>query len=261
MKINLNSLISNFINFIYLVVIFLVALSISLIALARKINVFENEDKGLIFKVERETISLTSATEGEIAEVFVKEGQMVKKGDLLMKMIDETNAAKIASLESVADENISAKTEAMVLRAKSAQYEVRAYDDGVIYKIHSVAGSYVPVNTLLLTLFSNKNIRLITNVSPDTYKQLQKQSKLNVYSDRHEQVFTINFQGLSRIIPAADEKNVQYELYYTFDNIDDAMSFIQGENLVVTSQSVGNDSMRLGQIIQRFINGLLGVKS
>src|SRR5258708_1331713 len=79
---------------------------------------------------------------------------------------------------------------------------------------------------------------------------------LDVYSSRHEQIFSVQLDGVSRVINL-DHQESQYELNFHFINLDDAANFIQGENLDVVSKTHNDEALRPSMIVAAFWNSFL----
>ncbi len=252
-------LVATFINVLYFGIVFLTALTISSLALTRRLNSYEASQTPLLLHIEKDEIEITNPLPGRIEKVLVSSGQHVKKGDLLIQLSDEVSRAKIESLEKVAKENVSARTEVTALKAQNDQYKIYAPRDGIVYKTHIVEGAYLVQNSLTLTMFSDSNVKLVASVSPAQYLELQKQKNLDIYSSRREQIFSVQLDGVSRVINT-ENKPSQYELNFHFINPDDASSFIQGENLNVLSRSHGEEALKPAALVAQFWNSLISGK-
>lgn len=250
-----NSLITTVINSMYFLVIFLVALAFATLSLARRLNSYDANHPDQTLIINKDSITLSNVVSGQIEKILVREGQSVKKGELLIMLQDTVSDAKIASLESVASENISARTEAQVLRAQEGYYEIRAPEDGVVYAIHTVEGTYLSTPTKLIDIFADKDVKLVGYFNPTQYTEILRQPKLDVYNNRLEQIFEINFTAVSQVIQEGDQS--EYELLFSFNQPDDAVSFVQGEKVTIVAKSRDDQSSRPEEMIKRFWNSFI----
>lgn len=256
----IESVIKYLLNSAYFVGVLLVAFVISTQALARRVNTYEATKKPLFFSVEKEQVEVTNSVTGRIDYVAVTTGQHVSKGDLLVRLVDDSLAQKMSSLESFAEDNLSAKTELEVLRARSSEYEIRAARDGVIYKIDAVEGSYLNSNSSILTLFADSNVKIIGVLDQAQYAEIQNNRQLDVYSPRFEQVYSITFEGVGRVVdPKEGSNEVNYEVKFKFTDPNEGPAFIDGERLEVISgnsdEEVMHPSMKLTKMWNTLILG------
>jgi len=257
MKQRSNYLITFFFNALYFVVIFAIALAISTLALARRLNSYQATNTPFVLQLQKEEIQLTTTVAGQAKKILVVPGQHVKKGDLLIQLTDQATTVKIATLDKVSKDNISAKTEAEVLKTLAPQFEIRAPKDGIVYKINVVEDAYVQSNTPVINMFSDDNVKLIGLVTQDQYIELIKQKRLDVFSIRREQIFSVKLDAVSRVIPATQSQASLYELYFQFVDPDDGASFIQGESVDVIAKSRDDATMKPSNIVTTFWNSLV----
>src|SRR5258708_37764070 len=122
-------------NSFYFLAVFGVALAISTLALTRRLNSFESTQTPLLLRVDKEEIVMSNSVVGRVNKVYVKAGQHVKKGELLVSLADDASQAKINTLQQFAKDNLSARTDASALIAQETQFEVRAPRDAIVYKV------------------------------------------------------------------------------------------------------------------------------
>lgn len=257
MKEKQNTFIAFILNSGYFLIIFLIALAISTLALARRLNSYQSSNTPFVLQIQKDEVELTNTVAGRVKEVFVKPGQHFKKGDLLIQLADEATEAKIETLERLARENVSARTELEVLKTLTPQYEVRAPQDGIVYKVHVVEDTYLQNNSNMITMFSDDDVKLIGLVSPEQYAEILKQKRLDVFSSRREQIFGVKLEAVSRVIPATQHQASEYELYFQFVNPEDAASFIQGESVNVVAKTRDDQQFKPGNLIVTFWNSLI----
>jgi membrane fusion protein (multidrug efflux system) len=142
-------------------------------------------------------IKVRSLQYGYLEEIPVKEGQAVKKGDLLFKVVPvlykakwdaEVAETKLAELElknaeKLAKQNIVSQNEVALYRAKLARAqakaklaeaelkftEVRAPFDGIIDRLHAQQGSLITERDILTTLSDNSVMWVYFNVPQARY--------------------------------------------------------------------------------------------
>jgi membrane fusion protein, multidrug efflux system len=160
-------------------------------------------------------INISSLGSGYLVEILVAEGQRVKKGDVMFKIVetlykakrDATSAeAKLAQLEyskskrlsernpgkAVDSQNDVAQFEAKLARARAnaelAQAEldfasVKAPFDGIVDCLHEQLGSLVKEGDILTTLSDNSLVMVYFNVPEQQYLEYMASSK----KDKHNQ--------------------------------------------------------------------------
>lgn len=239
------------ISLIYLVIFFSV-LAVSTMALARKVNRYKTNFNNATFQVKKEVIVLTNPVGGRIERINASSGQQVKQGEILVILSDDSYSSRLNVLEQFAGENLSAKTEAELLRLQENDYIITAPRDGTVKEIELAQGSYIPVNTKLITLYSNEDAKLTTTVDTLALDQIQKTNKLEVFSERLEQSFSIELVGISDTNPDTGE----YEVAFKFVEPESSTYFINGETVEsVPVQSA--DVRRPAEIITDIWNGLI----
>lgn len=250
-----NAVVTALLNGFYFLVVFVVALAFTTLSLARRLNSYDANHPDQTLVTTKDSIALSNVVAGQIDKILVKEGQSVKKGELLLTLTDEVSDAKIASLESVARDNISARTEAQVLRAQAGYFEITAPENGVIYSINSVEGTYLSNPTKLIEIFADNDVKLVGHFTPTQYTEILKQPKLDVYNNRLEQIFEVNFTAVSQVIEENDQS--KYELLFTFSNPEDAASFVQGEKVTIVARSRDDQNLRPEEMIKKFWNSFI----
>lgn len=248
------------VNTFYFVAVFALALAIASQALARRVNTYEITKQPLLFSVSKEKVVISNAVTGRVDEVPVTIGQHVRKGDLLVRLSDDTLAKRLDTLRNVSEDNLSARTELELLQTQTQAYEIRAPRDGVIYQIDVAEGSYLNSSTAVLTLFADTNVKLVGSVSPTQYAEIQKNKDLDVYADRFEQVYKVTFQGVGRVVPGNRYDESKYEVQFRFADDEDGAAFIEGETLEVVSPNQDNQASRPSLRLTRLWNKLMGQK-
>jgi multidrug resistance efflux pump len=247
----------SFINLVYFVLVFAVAFAISSLALSRKINSYEAQREPLFFSVQKENIEMTSPVGGRLDSVEVKTGQHVKKGELIAQLSDEALERKLEALEKVSERNLSAETEAQVLRSQKEQFSIRAPKDGVIYKINSASGSFVGQGTPIITMFADERVKLVGYVNPSQYAEIQKTKELNIYSPRFQQIYRIVLEGVGRVQSGQGYDQNRYELVFDFADPEEGPAFLEGESLEVVNKVNDGDAKRPASRIVDFWNSFI----
>lgn len=150
-------------------------------------------------------IELRSQEKGYLQNIYVDEGQFVKKGQLMFKLMPaiyeaevekakaEVNFAEIEFKNSkgLADNNVvsqnelamakakldKAKAELQLAKAHLGFTEIRAPFDGIMDKFHTRLGSLVDEGELLTSLSNNSNMWVYFNVAESEYLDYIQKAK------------------------------------------------------------------------------------
>ncbi len=150
-------------------------------------------------------IELRAQEKGYLQNIYVDEGQFVKKGQLLFRILPriyeaelqkaqaEVDAAEIEvqNTQPLAEKNVVSKNELAMVRAKlskaKAELElarvhldftsIRAPFDGLIDRLHLRLGSLVEEGELLTSLSDNSQMWVYFNVSEPEYLNYQARAK------------------------------------------------------------------------------------
>ena len=152
-------------------------------------------------------IEVRAQEKGYLESIIVDEGQYVKAGQVLFRIMPKIYQAELlkaqaavkeAELEmmntkTLADKNIVSKTELEIAEAKLDEAkadlalaqvhvsltEIKAPFDGTIDRIHFKLGSLIDEGTLLTTLSDNKSVYAYFNVSETEYLNFKTRSNAN----------------------------------------------------------------------------------
>ena len=142
-------------------------------------------------------INVRALDSGYLELIAVKEGQAVKKGDLLFKIVPVLYQARLdaekaerdlAQLElnytqKLADKNVVSQNEVLLLKAKLAKAQAKAQQaaaelnftnvvapfDGIIDRLHEQIGSLIKEGDILTTLSDNSTMWVYFNVPEARY--------------------------------------------------------------------------------------------
>lgn len=162
-------------------------------------------------------IELRAQEKGYLEEIYVDEGQFVKKGQLLFKIMPRIYQAElekaqaevdageieIQNIQPLVDKNVVSKNELALGKAKLAKAkaelelakihldftEIKAPFDGLIDRLHLKLGSLVEEGELLTSLSDNSQMWVYFNVSEPEYLNFKEQSKGN---DKEEVYLTMS---------------------------------------------------------------------
>jgi len=237
-------------NTLYFTLVFVFAVGLATQALARKVNTFQTMTSPIFFYVDKQKITVPSAVSGNVLETLATSGQHVNKGDLIVRIDTIEYDRKIEVLAEVANDNLSARTEMDVLKSTAKAYNIYAPQGGVIYELSAAEGSHLAVGEGAFTLFSDTDARLMSYVTPTQYSEIQRNSDVNVYSKRLEQVFHVQLEGIGRVtadpmelqLDDANSEIRKYELIFRFVNPEDGAVFIEQESLQLID-SVRDDTI------------------
>jgi len=142
-------------------------------------------------------IELRSQEKGYLEKIFVDEGQMVKKGQVMFKLLPAIYEAEVGKAKAelnfteieykntkkLADDNIvsanelamakakldKAKAELQLAQAHLGFTEIRAPFDGIMDKFHTLLGSLVEEGEQLTSLSDNRKMWVYFNVAESEY--------------------------------------------------------------------------------------------
>lgn len=255
----MKKVLSFFINTIYFILVIAIAFGISTLALTRKVNQSQTSLNSLSGSVVKEKVVVLTLTRGIIDVVNVKNGQPVKKGDILVKMSNPVLENNYKVYQERTD-NESAQTEANIAKVSLDNLTIKSPVDGVIGELYTAEGSSVDEFSKVVLIYSSNEIRLESALTGPQYQKIQKLSKVNAYSARLNQDFTI-VPGLLKAegkTTTGNEKKIG--LYFSFANDKQAAALVHNEDLTITLE----DNSKTRKPIDIFIdfwNGLLSRKS
>ncbi|MCA9365198.1 MAG: HlyD family efflux transporter periplasmic adaptor subunit [Candidatus Moranbacteria bacterium] len=253
---SLGSVKKSILNGIYFLVVFSVAFVIATQALSRRVNSYEATQTPLFFSVEKERVVLSNSVTGRVDSIEVLTGQHVREGDLLVRLVDDSLAERVETLESLSEENLSARTELALLKAKESSYEIRAPRDGVVYEVQAAEGSYLSTNSPVVILFADDNVKIFGTVNRAQYADIQSDKDVDVYNSRFEQVYKISFEGVGRVQSSTGLEE-RYEINFRFSDSNDGAAFIDGEGLEVISKNTDGEATRPSERVRDLWNKLI----
>lgn len=245
-----------FINSLYFITVIALAFSISTIALTRKVNqekIYTNNLQGSVVK---EKVVVLTLTRGIVESITVKNGQIVKKGDLLITMSNPILENNYRILQQQI-QNESAQTEANIAKINIDNLTIKSPVEGVVGELYTSEGSSVNEFTKVMLIYSASDLRLEAELTAEQYQKIQKLSQVNAYSQRLNQNFVI-VPGLLK----ADEKTPQgiaekkIGLYFTFKDERQAAALLNNEDLLITLEDNTMTNKPIS-IFTDFWNGLL----
>lgn len=152
-------------------------------------------------------IELRAQEKGYLEEIYVDEGQFVKKGQLLFKIMPRIYQAElekaqaevdageieILNIQPLVDKNVVSKNELALAQAKLSKAkaelelakihldftQIKAPFDGLIDRLHLKLGSLVEEGELLTSLSDNSQMWVYYNVSEPEYLNFKERSKVN----------------------------------------------------------------------------------
>lgn len=246
-------------NIIVGFIVVITAVSIATIALTKKVNETNaNYNQNITATVVKQSVTILSLTDGVIEKVYVKTGDEVKKGDVLVRMSNSSLQDKIRVYEQFQN-NVSAQTEANLSKLDLNNLTVYAPIDGIIGEVSATDGSSVSQFTKLMTIYSSNGIRLLANLTEGQYQSLQNSHEILAYSDRLSQSFQI-----TPTILRPDEQsslNNSYGkkigLYFEFNNPKDGVSLLNNEDLKLQFGNKQEGAQKPIDFFVNFWNGLL----
>jgi hypothetical protein len=254
------------VNALYLTVVFAAVFLVATQALVRKINTYNLAEKLLFLTVDKQDVNISTTIAGKVEEVRFKPGDHVKEGDIIVRLSDESVAARVEALEDVADDNLSARTELELIKSRASEYDVRATRSGILYEIPVTKGSYVLGGSAIATLFADEDVKLVGSIRPEQYALIEKRRGITVFSARLGQAYIASFEGVGKvkedapIIDANGQPQVaqeKYEILFTLRDEEAGASFIEGERLDVIPDDRAGEHLRPVERLTLIWNSLI----
>jgi multidrug efflux pump subunit AcrA (membrane-fusion protein) len=247
---------SFFINTLYFLFVIALALAISTIALTKKVNqskAYVNNLKGSVVK---EKVVVLTLTRGIIDTLYVKNGQIVKKGDIIVKMSNPVLESNYKVYQQRTN-NESAQTQANIAKVSLENLTIKAPVDGVVGELYAAEGSSVDEFSKIIILYSSDDIRLQADLTAEQYQRIQKLAKVTAYNTRLNQSFVLKpglLKAEEKSPTGASEKKIG--LYFTFENDDQAAALVNNEDLTINLEDDTHTRKPVDLFID-FWNGLL----
>lgn len=212
-------------------------------------------------------IEIRAQEKGFLQNIYVDEGQFVKAGQLLFKIMPkvleaevqkaqaEVNAAEIElqNTKSLVEKNVVSKNEQLMAQAKLDQTkaalslakihlsftDIRAPFDGTIDRIPLKLGSLVDEGALLTTLSDNSQMFAYFNVSEPEY--LEYQTHINKRGSKQVQLLLANneifpYKGMIEVIESEfDNETGNIAFRATFPNKDKLLKHGETGKIVMTT--------------------------
>lgn len=245
---------SQLVNISIFVVVFVISLAISTLAIARKTNDYRETAREYTFSVEKDEVMIVNSIGGRVERILVNPGQIVKKGDAIAELRDEQFETKLSTLSQFANENLSARTEAELLKNSRNLFKISAPRDGIINTVDVSVGSLLTPSTKVATLYGNDDVKLIANVTGVKLSEVQRVTSMEAISPRLGVSYEIEYAGV-RKVSAVDSSGTTYEVMFRFKNTEDGSGLLNGEQLEVLS--LANEVKRPAEIIADLWNSLI----
>ncbi|GEM_PF-1564804 len=247
-----------FLNLIFFAIVIALAISVATISLTKKVNEYRNQNsKGIKATVIKDVVPVLSFASGVVKKLYVREGEEVKKGDMLVEMDNPVLKGKIDALNHYQD-NISAQTESRVAQEELKHLKIVAPFNGVVGRIQITEGSPVENLSNVMIIYSNDNIRISADLSINQYQAVQKMHELKAYNERLNQNITIQPDILrpEEKNPTANEEK-KISMYFKIKNNSDANSLLQNEDMGLDLHSTDEKISKPIDLFVDFWNGLL----
>lgn len=245
-----------FVNTLYFAVVIAIAFSIATIALTKKVNQsksYVNNSRGTVVK---EKVVVLTLTRGIIEKVYVKNGQVVKKGEVIAKMSNPVLENNLKVYQERKN-NESAQTEANITKVSLNNLTIKAPVDGVIGEMYTSEGSSVDEFEKVMLIYSSQDIRLQADITTEQYQKIQKLAKVNAYNTRLNQSFTLKpglLKADEKTPTGANEKKIG--LYFSFENDKQAAALINNEDVTLNFEDNAQTRKPI-DLFTDFWNGLL----
>jgi membrane fusion protein (multidrug efflux system) len=130
----------------------------------------------------RRHINVRALENGYLEEISVEEGQAVKKGDSMFKIVPTLYHAKLDA-ETTEAKLAEAQANAKVVKADLNAISVRAPFDGILDSLHEQQGSLVKEGDVLTTLSDNSVMWVYFNVPEKQYLEYMASRKQHEEKD------------------------------------------------------------------------------
>lgn len=245
-----------FVNSIYFLIVIALAFSIATIALTRKVNESKAYINNLHGSVVKEKVVVLTLTRGIIKTMHVKNGETIKKGDILVNMSNPVLENNYKIFQEQTD-NKSAQTEASIAKVSLENLTIKSPVDGVVGEVYAAEGSSVGEFEKVLLIYSSTGIQLETKLTTAQYEKIQQLAQINAYSSRLNK----NFVLVPGLLKAHEEtpKGITEKkigLYFTFKNNKQAEALLNNEDLQINLED-SDKTQKPIDIFSDFWNGLL----
>jgi len=257
------------VNIIFGLVIIIIVIAVTTISLTKKINDYVAQNQqNIIATVEKNDVPVLSFTKGFVKAVNVREGQVVKKGDLLVEVSNPLLEQQVRVLLAVPD-NASAQTEGQIAKIELQYNKVYAPVDGTIGDINTTVGSPVDEYSKLLHIYESTDTKLLAYLTVSQYQLATKMSKIPAFSQRINQDFYISPSILkpNQNLPTDSTNQLQPQvseapsntiaLLFKLNSSQDADSLLNGEKLNLDLSSHQNQVYKPIDYIVAFWNRLI----
>lgn len=249
-----------FVNSLYFLIVIAIAFSIATIALTRKVNESKAYINNLHGAVVKEKVVVLTLTRGIIDTMHVKNGETVKKGDILVKMSNPVleNNYKIYQEQT---DNRSAQTEASIAKVSLENLTIKSPVDGVIGEIYTSEGSSVGEFEKILLIYSSTDIQLEAKLTATQYQKIQQLSQITAYNSRLNKDFIL-IPGLLKAHEDTPNRMTEKKigLYFTFKNNKQAEALLNNEDLQINLED-NDKTQKPIDIFSDFWNGLLAKRN
>mgnify|MGYP000848334927 CR=1 FL=1 len=220
-------------NTIYLVVVFIAVFAVAGLSLARKTNSLRLNANQFSLTINKDELIVSNAVAGTVEEVMVNSGQSIKEGDVLVRLRDELLESRLSTLSQFSSENLSAQTEAEVLKNNVKLLEIRAPRDGVVDSINVSVGSNLAQNSKVAVIFADKDVKLKTVLPAHRLSEIEHAKSFEALSTRLGLTYTVRYIGISKVDGVNPGGELNYELLFGFVDEGEGSAFLNGEILDV----------------------------
>lgn len=236
------------INSFFITVIAVVTFAITAFSLAKKMSDFEHGGGLAAVTLQKKEFSLVSFSSGSVI-LTTPVGRHVKKGEVLVRLNNETIDRQIQVLETFDKTNVSAQTQLALLRSEKENQTIYAPTDGIVATLVS-EGEVIKEQEVIGTVYADTGIQLTGKITLDDYKILLKNTdRLKVIDRRLNQTYNVNFGGLQEQLAEADYSPDVLQAYFTFNDPADAANLLQHEYLQLDLRGMGTTEKPFTRIV------------
>jgi len=246
------------INVVVLLLVGMIAFSVATIAMTKKVNESRSSiDSGIKATIAKQAVPVLSLSRGIITRVYVRTGDEVKRGDLLVSMTNPLLEDRVRVYQQF-QENESAQTEAGLARSSLNYLTISAPADGVVGDVFVTEGASVNEFEKVVTLFSSRDVRVLAELTEDQFQNVQRKNEVFIFSSRLGQTFAVVPSILkpdqTTPLPLQEKK---IGMFLTFKNQADASSLLNNEDVELRLDNQDNTVRKPADIFVDFWNGLI----
>jgi multidrug efflux pump subunit AcrA (membrane-fusion protein) len=224
-----------------------------------KATKYDQTNGSIQLVVKKKEFSVYAQTGGVLSTSQVTVGQHVKKGDLIGTLSNDILDKQIAFLEGISD-NSSAAVQLAQLQVEKESQTLIAPTDGVIAST-ATQGEAINNSQKVAAIFSDDAVQLVGRFNYASYNLFQQNnSVLTTKSLKDNRTYSISYGGAFQEISFGENKDSYVSLFFTFNNPNDAINVLQGEQMSFKLIDKQGHSKPIDAIINLYKNSIFNTK-